>query len=53
MGDEPPDKQYVLRGETWELLPDPWSLMDRIIDGDPDYDGPTVNPPRGVPRART
>jgi hypothetical protein len=49
MGDEPPEKQYVLRGKTWELLPDPWSLMDRIIDGDPDYDGPTVNPPRGVP----
>jgi hypothetical protein len=21
MGDEPPDKQYVLRSETWELLP--------------------------------
>jgi len=53
MGDDPPLEQYRLNvnSNAWELLPDPWSLMDRIIDGDPDYDGPTVNPPRGVPTA--
>jgi hypothetical protein len=32
MGDEPPLMQYVLRGQTWELLDDPWFVMDRIID---------------------
>jgi hypothetical protein len=53
MGDDPPLAQYVLRGKTWEPLPDPWSLMDMVMDGDPDYDGPTANPPPGVPRAPT
>jgi hypothetical protein len=53
MGDDPPLKQYVLRGKTWELLPDPWSLMDMVIDGQPDLSGPVKNPPRGVPHAPT
>jgi hypothetical protein len=53
MGDDPPLAQYVLRGKTWEPLPDPWSLMDMVMDGQPDLDGPVANPPRGVPRAPT
>jgi hypothetical protein len=51
MGDEPPEKQYILRGETWELLADPWYLMDMIIDGQPDLADPVANPPKGVPSA--
>jgi hypothetical protein len=35
MGDEPPLEQYMLHGETWEPLVDPWYLMDMIIDGQP------------------
>jgi hypothetical protein len=53
MGAEPPEKQYVLRGKTWELLPDPWSIADMIMDGNPELSDPRVNPPRGVPRAPT
>jgi hypothetical protein len=53
MGDEPPDEQYILRDGTWKPLVDPWYLMDMIMDGNPEVSGPTVNPPRGVPRAPT
>lgn len=54
MGDDPPLEQFRLKinTNTWEPLSDPWYLMDRIIDGDLDYDGPMKNPPRGVPSAR-
>jgi hypothetical protein len=45
MGDEPPDKQYILRDGAWKPLIDPWYLMDMIIDGNPKIAGPTVNPP--------
>lgn len=51
MGDEPPDEQYVLRGEAWRPLSDRWHLMDMVIDGAPDLSGPVRNPPKGVPPA--
>jgi hypothetical protein len=51
MTDEPPDGQYVLRGQKWVPLPgDGFGLMDRLITGEPDYDGPMTDPPEGVPR---
>jgi hypothetical protein len=54
MGAEPPQKQYVLReGDHWELLPDPWSIADMIMDGNPELSGPVRYPPAGVPRAPT
>jgi hypothetical protein len=53
MGDEPPLEQYVLHGDTWEPLVDPWYLMDLVINGQPDLTGPVANPPRGVPCAPT
>ena len=49
MGAEPPEKQFMLHGATWQLLSDPWYLMDLVIDGTPDLIGPVVNPPQGVP----
>jgi hypothetical protein len=49
---EPPDGQLVLRGDHWEPLPDPWYLMDKLITGDVDTDGPFADPPEGVPAVR-
>ena len=49
IGDEPPLEQYILINGVWRPLIDPWFLMDKIIDGDPDIDGPTEDPPEGVP----
>ena len=49
MGDEAPLKQYVLRGDRWEPLPDPWYLMDKVIDGDPEVDGPMKDPRESHP----
>jgi hypothetical protein len=49
MAAEPPLGQFILRDGAWVLLPDPWYLMDRVIDGDPDLTGPVVDPPEGVP----
>lgn len=46
---EPPEGQFVLHGDVWELLIDPWYLMDMIIDGNPTLSDPMVNPPEGVP----
>jgi hypothetical protein len=43
----------VLRdGERWEPLIDGYYLWDKIIDGDPDTDGPFADPPAGVPAVR-
>ena len=53
MGDDPPLEQYILRDGAWKPLADGYYLMDMIIDGQPDLSGPTVNPPRGVPSARS
>jgi hypothetical protein len=53
MGDEPPLKQYMFRGQVWEPLIDGWYLMDRVIDGEPGLDGPMPNPPDGVPAMET
>ena len=56
MGDEPPDEQYVFRGEVWKPLPDPWHLMDMVIDGAPDLSGPVKNPgvlPPGPTKIKT
>jgi hypothetical protein len=52
MADEPPLGQYVLHDGVWVPLPDPWYLMDKIIDGDPEVDGPVADPPEGVPPVR-
>ncbi len=49
MGDEPPQEQYMLDGDTWVPLDDGWYLMDLVIDGTPDLTGPVKNPPKGVP----
>jgi hypothetical protein len=49
MGAEPPDEQYIFRGGAWKPLIDGYYLMDKIIDGDPDVDGPFDDPPEGVP----
>lgn len=49
MGDEPPQEQYTLHGDTWVPLDDGWYLMDLVIDGTPDLTGPVKNPPAGVP----
>ena len=46
MGDEPPREQYILINNAWELLSDGWYLMDMVIDGQPDLDGPVENPPK-------
>lgn len=49
MGGEPPLGQHVLRDGTWIPLPgDGFGLADRLIDGDPDFDGP-VSLPAGIP----
>jgi hypothetical protein len=42
MIDEPPRGQYVLRGDVWVPLPDGFFLMDKLITGDVDTDGPLV-----------
>jgi hypothetical protein len=52
MLDEPPLGQYVLRDGAWVPLPDGFYLMDKIIDGDVDTDGPFADPPEGVPTVR-
>jgi hypothetical protein len=52
LGAEPPAGQYVFRDGAWVPLPDPFYLMDKIIDGDPDVDGPFPDPPKGVPAVR-
>jgi hypothetical protein len=36
MGDDPPLEQFILRGNVWKPLPDPWYLMDMVIDGNPE-----------------
>jgi hypothetical protein len=48
---EPPLGQFILRDGAWVPLVDGFSLMDRLIDGDPDFDGPVSDPPAGVPRS--
>jgi hypothetical protein len=52
-GGEPPLEQYVLRDGTWHPLPDGFYLMDKLIDGDPDFYGPVADPPAGVPPVRS
>lgn len=49
MGGEPPLEQYVFRDAAWQPLPDGFYLMDKLIDGDVDLDGPVPDPPKGVP----
>jgi hypothetical protein len=49
MGDEPPLEQYILIKGEWRPLIDPWFLMDKIIDGNPDISDPMPDPPEGVP----
>ena len=50
MGGEPPEGQFIFRDGKWEPLGgDGFHLADRLIDGDPDYDGPVADPPEGVP----
>jgi hypothetical protein len=62
MNGEPPSGQFAFRGGVWQplevyglqdgrlvTLVDGYYVMDRIIDGDPDYDGPFDDPPEGVP----
>jgi hypothetical protein len=49
MSGEPPLGQSVLRGDVWVPLPDGFSLADRLIVGDAQYDGPVTDPPAGVP----
>ena len=62
MGAEPPLEQYALRNGVWEPLPvygiyngrlvtlvDGYYLMDKIMDGDPEVDGPFDELPEGVP----
>jgi hypothetical protein len=52
MNSEPPDGQFVLRGDVWLPLPDGFYLADRLLDGDPEFDGPFPDPPAGVLPAR-
>jgi hypothetical protein len=49
MNSEPPDGQFILIGSPWKPLIDGWSLMDKIIDGDPEVSDPVRDPPEGVP----
>jgi hypothetical protein len=62
MADEPPDGQFAFRGGAWVplevyglldgarvALVDGCYVMDRLIDGDPEFDGPFDDPPSGVP----
>ena len=51
MGAEPPEEQYILRERKWQPLEDGYYLMDLIINGDPDLEGPVPNPPEGAPTA--
>lgn len=48
MNQEPPDGQYKFKGGVWKPMIDGYYLMDKIIDGDPDIDGPFDAPPEGV-----
>jgi hypothetical protein len=48
MSDQPPSGQYKFKG-IWKPLIDPWYLMDLIMSGDVDLDGPFDDPPEGVP----
>jgi hypothetical protein len=50
-GDEPPDEQYIYLHGVWKPLKNGYHLMDMIIDGQPDLDGPFPNAPEGVPPA--
>lgn len=49
MAEEPPDGQYIFRGGAWVPLVNGYYLMDRLITGDVDVDGPFDDPPKGVP----
>jgi hypothetical protein len=40
MGDEPPLEQYRLNGKIWVPLVDGWSVMDMLMNAQPDLDGP-------------
>lgn len=51
MGAEPPEEQYILREGKWKPLADGWYLMDLVINGTPDLNGPVPNAPEGVPPA--
>jgi hypothetical protein len=48
---EPPDGQFLLCDGTWKPLTDGFYLMNRLIVGDVDIDGPMADPPAGVPRS--
>lgn len=49
MNGEPPQGQFIFRDGKWKPMPgDGFGLADRLIDGDPDFNGP-VEAPRGVP----
>ena len=49
MASEPPEGQFILINGAWRPLVDPWFLMDKIMDGDPEVGDPTDDPPEGVP----
>ena len=46
---EAPLGQYVFRGGQWVPLSDGFFLMDKLITGDVNVDGPFDDPPGGVP----
>ena len=50
MGDSAPTDQFVLIGDHWEPLWNPWGIADRLMKGD-GPDGPFEDPPEGVPPA--